>query len=160
MLPLCKLVTKTLQFSVSWNQHFLLSLSIVQSGVIVLSFSKSSILHSVFLPTAVLQMMLGICQWLHCVFCTVSSLLFELCEFSVWKHSSVLSRPLHTIFVNASPHHFWFIPECHSQYMHVFPDLTCTDTALDFRNIRTSHPSSWAWSSQTHAIKKLLSGTP
>lgn len=55
MLPLHKLVTKTLPFSISWNHGFLLSLSVVQSRIIMLSFLYSSILCSGFLPTPVVS---------------------------------------------------------------------------------------------------------
>lgn len=158
MLPLCKLVTKSLQFSIFWNDGFLLSLSVFQSRIVMLSFSNS-ILCSGFLPTPGVQMMLWLCQWFICIFWTVFSLLFELYDFSVWKHSGILSRPLHTIFVNAHPYHFSFLPGCHSQYMHIFPrywywhwhssrlpecqDLPCIILGMEFTNAFSKEIFGW-----------------
>lgn len=156
MLPLCKLATKSLQFSISCNHGFLLSISVVQSRIIVLSFSNSHVLYSGFLPAPVIQMMLWLCQQFLCAFWTVFSLLFELYDFFLCGNTQLSWVDLFTQFL-------WMPLLITSHFSQNVISTTCTffqtdtDTAL---NVRTSHPSSWAWNSQTYWMKKLLSGMP
>lgn len=158
MLLLCRLVITTLQFSVSWNHGFLLSLSFVQSKIFMLPFPNSSIVCSGFLPTPVVQTMLRFCQWL--LLCFLDSFFPFYLNFFIflcgntqvsWVHLSTQFLWMPLLIPSNLSHDV--IPST-STFFQTRPD---TDTALDFLNIKTSHLS---WSLQTHSTKKLLSGIP
>lgn len=88
---------------------------------------------------------------------SVLSLLFELYDLFEWKHLGILSRPLTQFLwtpLLITSHFFQDVISSTCRFFQTWPD---TDTAL---NVRTFHPSSWAWSSQAYWMKKLLSGMP